>query len=41
MSERLYARLEDPPPASAERLELKGKQEPEPARVLDRARVPA
>jgi adenylate cyclase len=41
MSERLYGRLADPPPARSVTLELKGKQEPEPARVVDRAAVPA
>ncbi len=36
MSERLYDRLTDPPPkAASASLDLKGKQEPERARILD------
>jgi len=36
MSERLFARLADPPTeAAATSLELKGKSDREPARVID------
>ena len=39
MSERLFARLADPPAdAAATSLELKGKSESEPARVIDYGR---